>query len=146
MGAHAAEGLNRLRQKGPRAQLGLLLYGLAGQAFLGVMLAATLRAFSQPISPTIVLAGVGMAGLFTAVSPTPVGVGIVEGAVAAVFASLGVEPGAALIVSLAFRGLTLWLPVLYGFIALQTLGFEAIRPSKDEGRRTKEEGKVSSAE
>ena len=136
IGARAADGLNSMRQKGPRVQLALLFYGLAGQVLLGAVLALTLRAFSQPVSPTIVLSGLGMAGLFTVVSPTPLGVGIVEGGLAAVFASLGVEPGAALIVSLAFRGLTLWLPVLYGFVALQTLGFEAIRPSKDERRRT----------
>jgi uncharacterized protein (TIRG00374 family) len=128
VGANAADGLNSMRQKGPRAQLALLLYGLAGQAALGIVLALILLAFGQPASPTIVLSGLGMAGLFSVVSPTPLGLGVVEVAVAVVLASLGLQPSAALIVSLAFRGLTLWLPVLYGFLALQVLGFRAIRP------------------
>ena len=128
MGANAADGLNSMRQKGTRAQLSLLLYGLVSQALLGLVLAVLLIAFGQHASLTVVLAGLGMAVLFSVVSPTPVGVGVVEGAVAVVLASLGVEPGAAVIVSLAFRGVTLWLPVLYGFIALQLLGFRAIKP------------------
>ena len=128
IGANAAGGLESMRQKGPLAQLGLLLYGLMSQALLGVVLAVLLLAFGQHASLTIVLAGLGMAILFTVVSPTPVGVGVVEGALAVVLASLGIAPGAAVIVSLAFRGVTLWLPVLYGFIALQALGFRAIKP------------------
>jgi uncharacterized protein (TIRG00374 family) len=132
IGANAAGGLDSMRQKGPRAQLGLLLYALVSQALLGVVLAVLLLAFGQHVSLTIVLAGLGMAILFTVVSPTPVGVGVVEGALAVVLASLGIAPGAAVIVSLAFRGVTLWLPVLYGFIALQALGFRAIKPDIDK--------------
>ncbi len=131
MGANAADGLTSMRQKGPKAQLGLLLYGLAGQVLLAGVLAATLLAFGQPASPTIVLGGLSMAGLFSVVSPTPLGLGVVEGAVAVVLASLGLAPGAALFVSLAFRGLTLWLPVLIGFVALEALGLRALRPEDD---------------
>jgi uncharacterized protein (TIRG00374 family) len=130
--ANAASGLASMRASGPRAHLLLLTYGLLSQALLGAVLAALLRAFGQHASLSITLAGLGMAGLFTVVSPTPVGLGIVEAAVAAVFVSLGLEAGAALIVSLAFRGITLWLPVLYGFIFLETLGFRAIQPKEKE--------------
>lgn len=128
--ANAAGGLDSLRQNGPRAQLILFIYGLLSQALLASVLAVLLRAFGQHAYPATVLAGLGMAGLYTVVSPTPLGLGVVEGAVAIVLASLGLNAGAALIVSLAFRGLTLWLPVLYGFVALEALGFRAIRPEK----------------
>ena len=128
VGANAAGGLQSLRHSGWRAHIILLVYGLLSQALLAIMFAVLLRAFGQHGSLTTALAGLGMAGLFTVVSPTPVGVGVVEAAVAVVLVSLGMEAGAALIVSLAFRGLTLWLPVLYGFIALQALGFQAIKP------------------
>ena len=128
IGATAADGLHSMRQNGPRAQLRLLLYGLLSQVLLGLVLATVLRAFGQPVAPSTVLAGLGMAGLYSVVSPTPIGVGVVEGAVAVVLASLGLGAGPAVIVSLAFRGLTLWLPVLYGFLALQALGFRTIRP------------------
>jgi len=132
--ANAAGGLESIRQNGARAQLILFVYGLLSQALLAIVLAVLLRAFGQHAYPATVLAGLGMAGLYTVVSPTPLGLGVVEGAVAVVLATLGLDAGAGLIVSLAFRGLTLWLPVLYGFVALETLGFRAIRPdpSKNE--------------
>jgi len=132
IGANAASGLDSMRQNGPRAHMLLLLYGLISQALLGIVLVAVMLAFGQNVSLSIALAGLGMAGLFTVVSPTPVGLGVVEAAVAAVLASLGMEAGAALIISLAFRGITLWLPVLYGFIALETLGFRAIQPKEQK--------------
>jgi glycosyltransferase 2 family protein len=132
IGANAASGLVSLRQDGPRAHLLLLFYGLLSQALLAIVFGAVLLAFGQQVSLSVTLAGLGVAGLFTVVSPTPVGLGIVEAALAAVLASLGMEAGAALIVSLAFRGITLWLPVLYGFIALEALGFRAIQPKEKE--------------
>jgi uncharacterized protein (TIRG00374 family) len=128
IGANATAGLDNMRQQGPRAQLGLLFYGLASQALLGVVLAMLLLAFHQPASLAIVVTSLGVGGIFAVVSPTPAGVGGVEAAMALVLVAFGLEPAAALIVSLAFRGLTLWLPVLYGFAALQALGFSAMRP------------------
>jgi len=128
IGANATAGLDTMRQQGPRAQLGLLFCGLASQALLGVVLALLLLAFHQEASLTIVVASLGVGGIFAVVSPTPAGVGGVEAAMALVLVAFGLEPAAALIVSLAFRGLTLWLPVLYGFVALQALGFSAMRP------------------
>jgi uncharacterized membrane protein YbhN (UPF0104 family) len=122
-----------MRRQGLRAQLGLLLYGLVSQALLGVVLAMLLLAFRQPASLAIVVASLGVAGIFAIVSPTPSGVGAVEAAVAVVLVAFGLGPAAALIVSLAFRGLTLWLPVLYGFAALQALGFSAMRPTPANG-------------
>lgn len=132
IGANAASGLDSMRQNGPRAHVLLLLYGLLSQALLAIVFGAVLRAFGQHVTLSIALAGLGVAGLFTVVSPTPVGLGVVEAAVAVVLVSLGMEAGAALIVSLAFRGITLWLPVVYGFIALETLGFRAIQPKENK--------------
>jgi uncharacterized membrane protein YbhN (UPF0104 family) len=128
IGANATAGLDNMRQQGPRAQFGLLFYGLASQALLGVVLATLLLAFHQPASLASVVASLGVGGIFAVVSPTPAGVGGVEAAMALVLVAFGLEPAAALIVSLAFRGLTLWLPVLYGFAALEALGFSAMRP------------------
>jgi glycosyltransferase 2 family protein len=128
VGANASAGLDSMRQHGLRAQVGLLLYGLVSQVLLGVVLAMLLLAFRQPASLAIVVASLGVAGIFAIVSPTPSGLGPVEAAMATVLVAFGLGPAAALIVSLAFRGLTLWLPVLYGFAALQALGFSALRP------------------
>lgn len=59
IGANATAGLDTMRKQGPRAQLGLLFYGLASQALLGVVLALLLLAFHQEASLTIVVASLG---------------------------------------------------------------------------------------
>jgi uncharacterized membrane protein YbhN (UPF0104 family) len=55
--------------------------------------------------------------------------------------SLGVPIGAATVVTLAYRGLTFWLPFVYGFIALRVLegqwgkhalGITAVSAATDE--------------
>ena len=63
-----------------------------------------------------------MAFLFTIVSPTPMGIGVVEGAMAITLSTLRVPLEAAVIITLAYRGFTLWLPLLYGIVALQISG------------------------
>ncbi len=60
-----------------------------------------------------------MGMLFLIVSITPQGIGVVEGVMTLVFTSLGVPAAQAAVVSLAFRGLTFWLPLLIGFILLR---------------------------
>jgi uncharacterized membrane protein YbhN (UPF0104 family) len=53
--------------------------------------------------------------LFVNISPVPQGIGIVEGTMTLVYTSLGVPSGPALVVTLAFRGLSFWLPFALGF-------------------------------
>lgn len=53
------------------------------------------------------------------VSIVPQGVGVVEGAVGVLLASLGVPGPTAAAISLTFRGMTLWLPVAIGSIAMR---------------------------
>ncbi len=79
------------------------------------------RAFSQPISFGALLAGYAMGFLFWIVSPTPQGVGVVEGVMALVYTSLGVGAEGATVIALAFRGLTFWLPFGVGFLLLRRL-------------------------
>ncbi len=65
--------------------------------------------------------------LFWIVSPTPQGIGVVEGVMTLVFTSLGVPAAVSTTVTLAFRGLTFWLPLIVGFIILRwvrTFGVE----------------------
>ena len=76
-------------------------------------------AFNQPIGLGALVAGYAICILFWIVSPTPQGIGIVEGMMALTFTSLGVPGAVAATVSLAFRGLTFWLPMLLGFFAVQ---------------------------
>ena len=84
-------------------------------------------AFHYPIHIGALVAGYAMGILFWIVSPTPQGIGVVEGVMTLVFTSLGVPAAVAATVTLAFRGLTFWLPLLIGFIILRwvrTFGVE----------------------
>lgn len=79
------------------------------------------RAFRQPIGVGALVAGYAMGILFWIVSITPQGIGVVEGMMTLTFTSLGVPAATAATVSLAFRGITFWLPMLLGFLAVQRL-------------------------
>jgi uncharacterized protein (TIRG00374 family) len=59
--------------------------------------------------------------LFVIVSPTPGGIGIVEGIMTLALNSLRVPLEPAGIITLAYRGLTFWLPFGYGFFAFRML-------------------------
>ena len=78
-------------------------------------------AFSETVSIGSLVAGYAVGVLFLIVSVTPQGIGIVEGIMPSVFASLGVSNAAATLTVFAFRGLSLWLPLLVGFIILRRL-------------------------
>lgn len=72
-----------------------------------------------PIALPMLITGYSIGVLFMAVAITPQGVGVVEGAMTAAFVSLGVPVARATIAVLAYRGISFWLPLLTGFIALR---------------------------
>jgi len=91
-------------------------------------LGALFRAYHQPVAFGVLVAGFAMGVLFWIVSFTPQGVGVVEGIMALVYTSLGVPAATATVISLAFRGLALWLPVAVGFVMLRRVkSFQAKR-------------------
>lgn len=85
------------------------------------LLALTFLAFEVPFTLGTVIAGYSIGFLFVIVSPTPAGLGFVEGIMTLALTGLRVPLGAATVLTLAFRALTFWLPFLYGFIALRWL-------------------------
>jgi uncharacterized protein (TIRG00374 family) len=114
----AAEGLHEAR----RSPGSLLLPGalaLSSKAFLISILFFVFLAFRQPFSVSTLIAGFSVGYLFLIVSPTPSGIGFVEGALTLVLTSLGVPLAAAVLISLAYRGITLWFPFAYGAIAIR---------------------------
>lgn len=86
---------------------------------LGLYLLA--RAFYGPVGPGVLVAGYAMGILFWNISITPQGIGVVEGVMTLVFASLGLPIERAGVITLAFRGLTFWLPMAVGFVILRRL-------------------------
>jgi uncharacterized protein (TIRG00374 family) len=75
-------------------------------------------AFGQVISLGALIAGFAIGVLFWIVSITPQGIGVVEGAMALVFVSLGVPAPTATVIALAFRALTFWIPLGVGVLSL----------------------------
>lgn len=67
--------------------------------------------------------------LFLVVSPTPNGIGFVEGIAQLVMSGIGIPKDAAVVVTLAFRGIIVWLPIFLGFFAFRHVGGNRSRRS-----------------
>ncbi len=116
-----AEGLALARQ----TRDGWLLPGalaLSNKALLITILFLVFMSFKQPFSVGTLIAGFSIGYLFLIVSPTPSGIGFVEGAMTIALGSLRVPLGAAAVIALAYRGITFWLPLLYGMLAIRWVG------------------------
>jgi uncharacterized protein (TIRG00374 family) len=72
----------------------------------------------------MLIASFSIGYLFYIVSPTPSGVGFVEGAMTLILTSLGLSLAISIVITLAFRGVTFWLTVLYGMLAMRWVGLE----------------------
>ena len=120
--ADAAEAFGIMGRQPRRNWLLPLALTLSAKALLISILFLVFLAFRQPFSAGTLIAAFSLAYLFFIVSPTPSGIGIVEGAMPLALRSLRVPLGSAVVITLAYRGLTFWLPFLYGFVALRWLG------------------------
>jgi uncharacterized protein (TIRG00374 family) len=89
-------------------------YGLLLHAANIAGLGALFLAFGQPLDPAALSAGFGMSIVFFIIAIVPDGIGAVEGAMALVFAELGMPPTAAILVTVAYRVLNVWAPVAIG--------------------------------
>jgi uncharacterized protein (TIRG00374 family) len=113
-----AEGLEAAR----RSPGGLVLpaaLALSNKAWMIATLFLMFLAFGQPFSVGTLIAGYSIGALFAVVSPTPSGLGFVEGAMTLVLTSLNVPLASAAVITLAYRGVTFWFPLLLGFVALR---------------------------
>jgi uncharacterized protein (TIRG00374 family) len=118
----AAEGLHELRRN-PSALLKPILLALTNKALLITILLLTFLAFQVPFSVGTLIAGFSIGYLFLIVSPTPSGIGIVEGVLTLALSSLSVPLGAAAVITLAYRGITFWTPLLFGMVAFRILTY-----------------------
>ena len=116
-----AEGIQTLRFN-PKALFMPALHTLLSKCLAIVILGLMFLAFRQTLSISTVLAGFSIGNLFVVVSPTPSGVGIVEGMLTIALTSLNVPVEAATIIALAFRGITFWIPLFVGMISLRAIG------------------------
>lgn len=99
-----------LRPVGHALLVELLSLGILAGGFL---------ALDYPVHPGVLVAGYAIGVLFSIMSVTPSGVGVVEGAMTVVFTSLAVPLETAVAATLLYRLFTLWLPLLAGFVLLR---------------------------
>lgn len=97
------------------------LFALANKTLLMCVLAVSFLAFEVPFSLGTIVGGFAIAYMFLIVSPTPAGIGIVEGVMPLALTSLRVPWSQAVIITLAYRGITFWLPLGVGALAFRTL-------------------------
>src|SRR5512134_1018390 len=98
-----------------------LLYSFLSKTLLMGVLASVFLAFQVPFSAGTIIGGFAIAYLFLIVTPTPAGVGIIEGVMPLALSSLRVPWSEAVVITLAYRGITFWLPLGIGATALRML-------------------------
>ncbi len=116
----AASGLQEVRQK-PTSLLLPAALGLCSKVLLIVILYLVFMAFKVPFSIGALIAGFSIGYLFLIVSPTPAGIGVVEGALTLGLRSLNVSLGNATIITMVYRGITFWVPLLFGILSFRLL-------------------------
>ncbi len=116
----AGEGLRALRRR-PTVLAVSALLGLISKALLILVLLLSFHAYKVPYSPGTIVAGFCIAYLFLIISPTPSGIGVVEGLLTVGLNSLYVPLGKAAVVALTYRAITFWLPLLSGPLAFRLL-------------------------
>jgi len=101
-----------------------LLFAFANKALMMSVLMASFLAFRVPFTAGTIIGGFSISYLFLIVSPTPSGIGIVEGIMPLALSSLRVPWSQAVIITLAYRGITFWFPLGVGAIAFRILNRE----------------------
>lgn len=123
-----ADGLSGVTQK-PRKLLNPVLFGLLNKTLLMFILWCSFLSFEVPASIGTIIGGFAIGYLFTIVSPTPSGVGVMEGVMALALGSLGVVWSQAVIITLVYRGVTFWIPLGAGALAFRRLHLGEKQPS-----------------
>jgi uncharacterized protein (TIRG00374 family) len=124
----AAEGLILIRNR-PRNIVIPLILAIASKVTQIIILILIFLAFKIPISIGTVIACFSIATLFVIVSPTPAGIGVVEGALTLALTSMYISLEDAAVITLSYRGITFWIPMLAGAIALRVLEKVGIEPN-----------------
>jgi hypothetical protein len=118
--AEVEEGLGSLPEK-PRSLFVPFLFSLLNKILLMVILAVSFLSFKVPFTVSTIIGGFSIAYLFLIVSPTPSGVGVVEGIMAVALHSLRVNFSHAVIITLTYRAITFWAPLAIGALAFRLL-------------------------
>jgi glycosyltransferase 2 family protein len=115
-----ADGINIIRRK-PRGLIWSFLFSLNNFALQICVLALTFLAMGTPFSVGTLVGGFSIFYLFLIVSPTPSGLGVVEGVMPIALNTLRIKCEAAVLITLVYRALTFWFPLGVGAAAFRLL-------------------------
>jgi uncharacterized protein (TIRG00374 family) len=130
-----AEGIATIRGS-HRNLIWPFLFTLNNKALLLCVLASTFLALNTPFTIGTLVGGFSISYLFFYASPTPSGVGIVEGILPVALNTLKVPITEAILITLVFRTMTIWLPFFLGAAALRLLHRPQEAPNED-GKKIK---------
>lgn len=128
LAADIGEGVAALR--GKKGQLlGPLLFALCNKALLIGVLTSVFLSLKVPFSLGTIVAGYSIAQLFFYITPSPAGVGFVEGLFPITLNALLVPFAKAVLITLIYRGITVWLSFGIGFFSFNQLQKENANPA-----------------
>jgi uncharacterized protein (TIRG00374 family) len=123
-----SDGFSGLTDK-PSSLLRPILWGLLDKFLLMGILLCSFLSFEVPFSAGTIIAGFAIAYLFLIVSPTPSGIGVVEGIMPIALTSLRVDYSQAVVITLTYRAVTFWMPLAVGAWAFRSLHTSTAEPS-----------------
>ena len=115
-----SEGFAGLTEQ-PSSLVRPILWGILSKILLMGVLVCAFLSFEVPFSAGTIVAGFSITYLFLIVSPTPSGIGIVEGMMPIVLTSLNVDWSQAVVITLTYRTVTFWIPFGIGALAFRSL-------------------------
>ena len=119
----AALGLDQIKRE-PRGLLPPLLYSFVAKSLLITVLVLMFLAFHVPFSPGTIFSSFAIAYLFFIVSPTPGGLGVVEGLLTITITAMFIPVDAAAVIVLSYRVITFWFPFLLGMLSFQLVNLK----------------------
>jgi uncharacterized protein (TIRG00374 family) len=125
----AMGGIEELRRR-PTELLYPLVLAITNKMILLAIFYMMFLAFQVPTSIGTLIAGTSLAHLFRVVSFTPSGMGIVEGLLTLALRSMYIPVSDALVITLAYRGVTFWIPLILGAIAIRWAGVPVAEESE----------------
>jgi glycosyltransferase 2 family protein len=124
--SHLLEGWDTLLQDGWH---GPAAGALLTTGFDMLTLALLFLAAGYPINLAVLVAGYGVPQLLGKLTVILGGVGVVEGGMIGLFSVLGVPRASAVLVVLAYRLVSFWLPTLIGILLIPYLGRRTMSPA-----------------
>ena len=115
-----AEGFSGLTERSS-SLIRPVIWGILDKCLLMLILACSFLSFEVPFTVYTIVAGFSLAYLFLIVSPTPSGIGIVEGIMPIALSSLNVNWSEAVVITLTYRTVTFWIPLAVGAWTFRSL-------------------------